>query len=195
MRGIEPRGGGYRARFTHRGEKYAATFKTQAQALAWVAEQRDRLERGEAAVIPEPPRLAARAAPIRSRPHTVAEAWRALCKGMIAGTARTADGRRYKPSVIRKYELMLRLHVVPHIGDVPIASLERGDVQRLVDSLAASESAETARKALVALRVAYRLAERDGLTMGADPCKGVRTPRGDRERGRPASSRRRNPSG
>jgi integrase len=182
MRGIQPRGGGYRARFTHAGESYAATFKTQAAALAWIAEQRDRLDRGGEAEIPEPPRLTARQVEPRSRPHTIADASRALCKGMLAGTARTANGGAYKPSVMRKYESMLRLHVVPRVGELPIGSVERGDVQRLVDELAASESAETARKALVALRVVYRLAERDGLTTGADPCKGVRSPRGDKER-------------
>ena len=36
-------------------------------------------------------------------------------------------------------------------------------MQRLVDTLAAETTAETARKSLVALRVVYRLAERDNL--------------------------------
>ena len=54
-------------------------------------------------------------------------------------------------------------------------------MQRLVDTLAAETTAETARKSLVALRVVYRLAERDNHAQH-DPCIGVRTPGGDTER-------------
>lgn len=86
-----------------------------------------------------------------------------------------ALGTVYKPSVARKYEEQLRRLVVPHLGDAPVAALTRGDVQRFVDVVAAETSPEHARKALVALRVALRACERDGLLVG-NPCQGVRAP-------------------
>jgi integrase len=185
-RGITARGSGsrrhYRARVYHAGQRYSATFKTEAAALAWRAETLDRLQRAEQPTIPPPPTVARKVPAQPSRAPTVKDAAGELYRGMVAGSARTNRGDQYKPSVIRKYELMLRLHVVPRVGGLPVATLSRRDVQRLVDELAAEQSAETARKALVALRVAYRLAERDGVAPGPDPCRGVRAPRGNRER-------------
>ena len=94
---------------------------------------------------------------------------------MIDGTVRSNGGTPYKPSVIRKYEEQLRLLVVPAIGTVPVSTLTTGDVQRLVDGIAADRTPEHARKALTALRVALRLAVRYG-ELQADPCGGVRVP-------------------
>ncbi len=66
---------------------------------------------------------------------------------------------------------------MPAIGGVPVGALTRGDVQRLVDGIAAERTPEHARKALVALRVTLRVAERDGLIEpGSNPCAGVRAP-------------------
>jgi integrase len=56
-----------------------------------------------------------------------------------------------------------------------VSTLTRGDVQRLVDELAARRTPEHARKALTALRVALRVAERSG-ELEAIPCAGVRVP-------------------
>ncbi len=64
---------------------------------------------------------------------------------------------------------------MPRLGDVPLPSLSRRDVQSLVNVLAADTNAETTRKALTALRVALRVARRNGL-IEADPCAGVRVP-------------------
>jgi site-specific recombinase XerD len=94
---------------------------------------------------------------------------------MRDGAVRARNGGLFKPSVTRKYEAMLRLFVVPRIGAVSLGSLQKRDVQRLVDELASVESAETARKALTALRVVFRMAERDGV-VDASPCVGVRAP-------------------
>src|SRR5690242_15980417 len=88
MRGVQARGGGYRARFTYADQAYTATLPSEAAALAWIAEQKERLKRGDAVAVPDPPRLSARREQPRSRPYTVADASRALCKGMLAGTAR-----------------------------------------------------------------------------------------------------------
>lgn len=78
---------------------------------------------------------------------------------MVSGAVRTRTGTPYKPSVVRKYEEQLRTLIVPAIGGVPVGSLTRGDVQRLVDGIAAARTPEHARKALVALRVALRVAD------------------------------------
>jgi len=103
---------------------------------------------------------------------------------MKEGTIRDKRGRTYKPSVVRKYERALRLDVVPHIGSVPIAALGRGDVQRLIDDLAANRSAEHARQALTALRVALRVAEPYGKTDG-NVCAAVTVPATSEEVRRP----------
>ncbi|MCC6832768.1 MAG: site-specific integrase [Thermoleophilia bacterium] len=76
---------------------------------------------------------------------------------------------------MRKYESTLRIDVLPRIGHEPVTAIQRGQLQRMVDELAVERSAEHARKALVAMRVLMRLADRDGL-IDNDPCRGVRAP-------------------
>jgi len=176
--GIEVRPGPrFRARAAYGGRRLVRSFASLPAALAWRAHALDALRAGE-----EPP---APALPPPSSPThaaTVEDAARALVCGMLAGSVRTRTGTPFKPSVARKYEAMLRVHVLPRAGLLPLAGLARGDVQQLVDGLAAERGAETARKALTALRVALRVAERDGL-LDANPCAGVRVPaNGDGER-------------
>jgi integrase len=179
VRGVILTRGRYRARVYRQGQHFTRSFATVAEAIAWREQTLERLERGEA---PEQrPAPAPIVTPDRPDTVTVELAARTLTRGMVAGSVRDRNGRLYKPSACRKYESMLRVHILPRIGAVAVSSIERGDVQRLVDQLAAETSAETARKALVALRVVYRLAERDGL-VADDPCRGVRTPAGHTER-------------
>jgi integrase len=59
------------------------------------------------------------------------------------------------------------------IGSGP--TLTGGDCQRLVDEIAAERTAEHARKALTALRVALRVCQRYG-ELEQNPCAGVRVP-------------------
>jgi hypothetical protein len=171
--GIEERrrssGTTYRARVRTGGVMVSRTFTTLSAALAWRAEALEAIvDRG---VVPSPPPQAPRAV------ATVADAARSLARGMVSGAVRTKTGTPYKPSVVRKYEEQLRTLIVPAVGGVPVGALGRGDVQRLVDAIAAERTPEHARKALVALRVALRVAERDGLIEpGSNPCAGVRAP-------------------
>lgn len=170
--GIEQRGQRYRVRVAYCGRRETRTFASLAPALAWRADAEDRLRRGEPVERPAslPLPTAGRVGVV-----TVEEAARVMGRGITAGTVRTRTGSPYKPSVSRKYESMMRVHVVPLIGAMPVSALTKRDVQRLVDELAAQESPETARKALTAFRVVLRVAERDGL-ISTNPCAGVRVP-------------------
>ena len=157
-----------------RGGMYrVATFAKESEALAWKAAVLEAVENESEP--PEPPQRVRSAPEPPGRAVTVEDASRRLCRGMVDGTVRARDGRPYKPSVVRKYEEALRCLVLPRVGAVPIVTLTIGDVQRLVDELAADRTPEHARKALTALRVALRLAERYG-ELTANPCAGVRVP-------------------
>ena len=109
------------------------------------------------------------------RAVTVTDAAKRLSRGMRDGTIRSRDGLTFKPSVTRKYETALRLHALPLIGAVPVSTLTHGDVQRLVDELAAEHTPEVGRRTLTALRVALRVAIRYG-ELDSNPCAGVRVP-------------------
>lgn len=177
LRGIEERRDEagrlrYAVRVRRGGRSYSATLDSHAEALAFRAQALAAAAGAGAA--PEAPRRKFAPAP-PGRAATVEDASRRLCRGMHEGTIRTRDGRPYKPSVVRKYEEQLRCLVVPEIGAVPCAALTHGDVQRLVDEIAARRSPEHARKALTALRVALRVSERYGELL-ANPCSGVRVP-------------------
>jgi integrase len=165
----------FRVRVARRGRTFGATLPTLEAALAWRAQALASIE-GDA----EPPAQPATKLPAPlprppGRAVTVEDAARRLVRGMRDGTVRTKKGGPYKPSVLRKYEEQLRCLVLPEIGAVPIATLTGGDVQRLVDALAANWTPEHARKALTALRVALRLAQRYG-EVDSNPCAGVTVP-------------------
>jgi integrase len=162
----------FRVRVRRRGSNLTATLPTLEEALAWRAKALSAADGvGEAPELPKP----GATSPVPAVVVTVEDASRRLARGMVDGTIRTRDGRPFKPSVVRKYEESLRCVVIPKIGDVPVETLTRGDVQRLVDEIAAERTPEHARKALTALRVALRVAERyDELPM--NPCMGVRVP-------------------
>jgi integrase len=165
----------YRVRVNRSGQNFSATLPSLEAALAWRAQALSAAEGlGEA---PEPPaakRPTTQAVPT-GRAVTIEDAARRLVRGMRDGTVRTNKGQPYKPSVVRKYEENLRLLVLPRIGAVPIATLTGGDCQRLVDAIAAERTPEHARKALTALRVALRLAQRYG-EIAVSPCAGVTVP-------------------
>jgi integrase len=72
-------------------------------------------------------------------------------------------------------ESLLRVHVLPLIGAMPAAAVTRRHVQSMVDELAAEQSPETARKAVRALSVAMRVAERDGV-IDRNPVEGIAVP-------------------
>lgn len=167
--------GRYRARVAWGGRRVTRTFATAPAAVRWRLDALDALRAGKDApgAPVAPPRL--------ETPATVLDVVRALGRGIEAGTVRNRNGRRYKPSVSRRMESSLRQHVIPRVGSVSVVTLTRRDVQRMVDELAAATSGETARKALNALSVALRVAERDGV-IDRNPVYDISVPRGDVER-------------
>jgi integrase len=103
---------------------------------------------------------------------------------MREGSIPTRSGARYKPAAIRVYEIALRRHVLPELGDVRLSDVRRADVQELADRLtAAGAAASTVQNALEPLRVIYRRAIRRDL-VAVDPTRGLelRRPTGRRER-------------
>src|SRR5579884_199116 len=176
-RGVELRVGSdgqtsYRVRVRRAGRTQTATLPTLEAALAWRA-RAIAAARGEAEA-PAPPSRP-KPAPLPTSAPTVEAAARRLVLGMRDGSIRTRDGKTFKPSVVRKYEEALRLGVLPIVGSVPVDALRKGDVQQLVDSIAAQRTAEHARKALTALRTLCRTCEAYD-KLEASPCTGVRVP-------------------
>ncbi|MFP5450583.1 MAG: tyrosine-type recombinase/integrase, partial [Thermoleophilia bacterium] len=138
------------------GHDVSATFSAPAAAVRWREEVRDALRAGRPT--PGPPDK-----PVKVEPVTVFDMYMAAGRAMTSGRLLTRKRTRYKPSVIRRTESLLRVHVVSRIGRVPVAAVGRRDVQRLVDDIEADKGPETARKALHALAVVMRHAEREGL--------------------------------
>lgn len=161
----------YLVRVRRGGTTLAATLPTLEAALAWRAQALAATD--GRADLPERPRRPAAAVP--HAPVTVDDAARRLCRGMVDGTVLSKRRRPYKPSVVRTYEISLRRDVLPRIGALPVQTLRRGDVKRLVQEIAAAQSADHARKALTALRVVLKLAEDYG-DLDANPCAGVEVP-------------------
>jgi hypothetical protein len=108
------------------------------------------------------------------------------------GRAVNRSGRTYRPSALRDLSGILRYHVAPELGDMPLREVGRPDIQALVDRLADDELSESRiRSVISALRGLYgyaieqRYAEfnpADGLVMPdrgsreATPQAGDRTP-------------------
>jgi integrase len=151
------------------GRKIRRTFPTLAAAKTWRADALSGVRRGTVR------------APVLT---TVRQAAEALVEGMRSGLVRTRSGDVYKPSAIRSYEAALRVHVLPELGALRLADVQRRDVQRLADALlAGGRDPSTIRNALMPLRVVYRRALEDGDVV-VNPCAGLRLPvaRGRRER-------------
>jgi Phage integrase, N-terminal SAM-like domain len=104
------------------GKKIRKTFPTFDAAKAWRNDALVGLRRGGLRV---PPRT------------TVRKAAEELVDGIRSGLFRTRSGDVYKPSVVRSYEQALRLYILPQLGAVKLADVQRRDVQRLADELLA----------------------------------------------------------
>lgn len=149
------------------------TFPTLSAAKLWRQDALVALRRGE---------LAATSTRITAR-----EGLRALVEGMRAGTVLDRSGRRYRPSTIRDYDRDVTKYLVPKLGHLRLSSVRRGDVQKVVDDLAAKDLAgSTVRNKLDPLRVLYRRAIEDELVT-QNPTEHLRFPAANRRERRVAA--------
>jgi integrase len=145
------------------------TFPTLAAARSWRSEAQTLIRRGT----------------LRGPGDTtIAEAGRALVKGIKDGSIRNRSGYPYKPSVIRDYERSLRLYVTPELGAKRLSSLSRVEVQDFADRLLATElDPSSVKNILMPLRVIYRRAFARS-EVAINPTSGLELPaaRGRRQR-------------
>lgn len=84
-------------------------------------------------------------------------------------------GRQYELNTTARDQSIMRTHIVPRWGDVPLARIDHSDVQEWVAGLAARRAADTVHKAHGLLSSVLRLAARDRL-IGHNPCDGIALP-------------------
>jgi len=147
--------GRYQARYYHAGERYPAptTFATKADALAWLASIETDLRRG-AWVDPGGGEL------------TVAE----LSKRWLE------HDPSKRTSTLSRDEAIVRLHVLPHLGDRRIADVTPPDVQKLVNSWAKGHAPRTARRQYDVIRALFAYAVASDW-LARSPCRGIDLPR------------------
>jgi integrase len=102
--------------------------------------------------------------------------------------ARWLDGTvrpRLNPTTVHRYEQLIRLHIIPHVGAVRVAKFAAAHVEQLYASMAAAgASADTRHKAGVLLGTALRRAARLRL-LATNPVRDVDKPRPVRKEIRP----------
>jgi integrase len=128
-------------------------------------------------------------APTRTTLAEAAEAW---IGGARAGVIRTRSGEPYKPSALRAYEQVLRMRVIPELGQMRLSSVTRNMIQDLADQMVGEGlSPSTVRNTVLPLRAIYRRAIARSEVL-VNPTVGLALPanRGRRERvARPAEAR------
>jgi Phage integrase central domain len=93
----------------------------------------------------------------------VAEAIEEFIAAAEGGWARNRSGRRYRPSALRDIRGILRHHVVPELGAMPLRDVRPRHIQALVDRLAAEELSQSRIRSVVsAVRALYGYAIQQG---------------------------------
>ena len=147
--------GKYRARYRdHADKEHAKHFDRKIDAERWVTGQEAALDRGE---------------------HIDPRAGRVRFAEYAATWLDSQVHLRYSTS--RQYEQSLRLHIVPVLGNRPLAAIRRSDIQSLVNAWAAEgASAHTIANALFkTVRLVFKSAVLDGL-IAKSPCVAIRRP-------------------
>ena len=145
-----------------RGERKRRTFTTLEQAKAFrVASAADKQRHR-----------------LRVSSRTLREAAEQFLEGAEAGSIVTRGGAAYRPSVLRSYQQVLNLHVLPDIGGKRLAEVSTIDLQALVERLRGQGlSASTIRNAITPLRAIYRRAVQLGMA-SENPTRSVTLPSG-----------------
>ena len=154
------------------GRKIRKLFPTPAAAKGWRADAASAMRKGTL-------RAATR--------ETLQAAATSFLEGAGSGAARTRGGRPYKPSSLRGYRADLDHYVLPDLGAVKLADIQRRDLQALVDRLvAAGLSGSKVRNVINPIRAIYRRAlENDEVTV--NPTSNLRLPEVGGARDRVAS--------
>jgi integrase len=80
-----------------------------------------------------------------------------------------------RPSAWARDEVIVRLHLLPELGDRPIASIAPADVQRLIAAWSARQAPRTVRRQYGVLRAIFRMAVDADLLLRS-PCRGIKLP-------------------
>ncbi|HET9442849.1 MAG TPA: tyrosine-type recombinase/integrase [Acidimicrobiales bacterium] len=134
------------------GQEYSRTFRTRKEAERFQATERADRARGSWI---DPRRSS-------TRFIDVAAEW-------------LASHPTKKESSLARDESILRVHVLPAIGDTPVGQLTPVDVQRLVNGWAASLGPRTVRRQYAVLRAVFSLAV-DTDRIGRSPCRKIKLP-------------------
>jgi integrase len=135
-----------------RGKKIRERFRDHAAAKGW---------RADAVVQVHQKKM--RAVDRATARKTLSEEISDWIAGAAAGEIRNKRDQRYKPAVIRNYELALRLRVEPALGDRRLADITLVDLLKLKEQLQGSGvSDSTVRNTFVPLQAIYRRARRNG---------------------------------
>jgi hypothetical protein len=101
------------------------------------------------------------------------------------GRARDPSGRRYSGEALDELRVALRGHVAEELGDLPLATLRRWQIQGFVNELADSGLSPRRLRAIVAaLRSLVQYAREEGMVQ-ANPVDGVTVPAEDDRPPRP----------
>jgi hypothetical protein len=108
---------------------------------------------------------------------TMAAAIEQFIEAAEQGNAVNRSGRSYRPSALRDLSGILRYHVAPELGDMPLRAVGRRHVQGLVDRLAEEDLSESRiRSVISALRGLYGYAIEQGY-VEFNPADGLVMPR------------------
>jgi hypothetical protein len=145
-------------------KKRHKTFRTAAAAREWRSKALTQLnERGARPAEEEAPRLR--------------EAWKTVLDGARAGHVLNKQKRRYKPSVLRRYEECFRLRLDKPFGALRLNEITSHVIQKEVDKwVAAGASASTVRSTVMPLQVIYRWAKRRYPAVEGNPTQGLDLP-------------------
>lgn len=117
------------------------------------------------------------AAPTTRESLTVSQAREKFIKAAREGKALNKRGKRYQRKAIATLEGRLRHDVEPALGARPLAGIQRGDIQDLVDDLAPVAAGSSVRGVVSAVRSLYKWAEaRDFVPEDYNPAEKVKLP-------------------
>jgi integrase len=160
------------------------------QAAVWSGRERKRIRRefptlAAAKLWRQDAQVALRRGTMRAPTSTtVREAAESWLEGAKAGTILNRKREPYKPASLRSYERALKLRILPALGHHRLSTLDRNDVQDLVDRMLAQGcDPSTIKNTLNPLQAIYRRALKRGeIAINPTAALDVPTPRGRRER-------------